>query len=65
MTDANQPLRFPCALCQGDGWIAYPTWADAEKKNVRIRKVACPRGCPLKDPDEEGVLPDYPEEERV
>lgn len=49
-----------CPVCQGDGWIAYPTWADAEKNTIRIRKVACPRGCPLANPDEKGVLPTLP-----
>ena len=51
-----------CDLCQGDGWIAYPTWADACRKQLRIRKVACPRGCPLADPNEPGVLPGFPED---
>lgn len=50
-----------CEVCQGDGWIAYPTFADAEKTQIRIRKVACPRGCALADPNEPGVLPDFPE----
>ena len=49
-----------CTVCQGDGWIAYPEFADAEKKKILIRKVACPRGCPLADPNEKGVLPDFP-----
>ena len=52
----------PCPVCQGDGWIAYPTWADDAKQNIRIRKVACPRGCPV-DPNEKGVLPDFPKDE--
>lgn len=52
---------FPsCDLCQGDGWIAYPTFADAEKTQIRIRKVACPNGCPLADPAEVGVLATFP-----
>jgi len=55
-----------CAMCQDDGWVAYPTWADADKKSIRIRKVRCPRGCPLRNPTEAGVLPTFPpdEEER-
>jgi hypothetical protein len=52
-----------CDVCQDDGWVAYPTWADAEKKNIRIRKVACPHGCPLANPDEQGVLPTFPRNE--
>jgi hypothetical protein len=54
-------LRMYCPACQGDGWIAYPTWADAEKQVIRIQKVACPRGCPLANPDETGVLPTFPQ----
>ena len=50
-----------CTVCGDDGWIAYPVWADAAKTNVLIRKVACPRGCPLKNPSEANVLPDFPE----
>lgn len=53
-----------CDVCLDDGWIAYPTWADAEKKMIRIQKVACPHGCPI-DPNEKGVLATYPPEERV
>lgn len=49
-----------CNLCEGDGWIAFPEWADPEKKNILIRKVACPRGCPLANPTEANVLPNLP-----
>ncbi|HZF23994.1 MAG TPA: hypothetical protein VE030_11085 [Burkholderiales bacterium] len=52
-----------CAICQDDGWIAYPTFADAEKQVIRIRKVACPRGCPLANPTEEGVLATFPSDQ--
>ncbi len=52
-----------CPYCQDDGWVAYPTWADAAKKTIRIRKVRCPRGCPMANPDEIGVLPTFPQEE--
>jgi hypothetical protein len=52
-----------CEVCQGDGWLAYPTWADTDKKVIRIRKVRCPRGCPLANPDEEGVQPTFPQDE--
>lgn len=52
-----------CNVCQDDGWIAYPTWANPAKTKVRIRKVICPRGCPLANPDEPGVLAAYPEHE--
>jgi hypothetical protein len=51
-----------CEFCQDDGWVAYPTFADASKETIRIQKVACPYGCPLKNPDEEGVLPSYPKD---
>jgi hypothetical protein len=54
----------PCTVCQGDGWIAYPSWADDAKTLIRIRKVACPNGCPLADPNEKGVLPDYPRDDK-
>lgn len=54
-----------CDVCQGDGWIAYPTFANTTKTKFLIRKVACPRGCPLANPDEPGVLPDYPHERPV
>jgi hypothetical protein len=52
-----------CALCQDDGWVAYPTWGDAAKQTIRIRKVRCPRGCPLQNPDEAGVLREFPKED--
>jgi hypothetical protein len=50
-----------CSVCQDDGWIAYPIWADGEKNKIRVIKVACPCGCPLLDPNEPGVLPTFPE----
>jgi hypothetical protein len=54
-----------CSVCADDGWIAYPTFADAEKETVRIRKVRCPRGCPLANPNEPNVLPGFPDETDV
>ena len=56
-------MSIRCSVCQDDGWLAYPTWADAGKKVIRIRKVACPNGCPLANPDEKGVLPAFPRDE--
>ena len=56
-------MSVRCEVCQDDGWLAYPTWADAEKKVARVRKVACPNGCPLANPDEPGVLPTFPQDE--
>lgn len=50
----------PCLLCDDDGYVAYPTWADDTKKLIRIQKVRCPNGCPLANPDEEGVLAERP-----
>jgi hypothetical protein len=38
-----------CPICDGDGWYALPEWADAEKTIIRIQKVPCPRGCPMKE----------------
>lgn len=52
-----------CRICGDDGWIAYPTFADAAKTIIRIRKVRCPHRCPLKDPTEPNVLDDYPKHE--
>jgi hypothetical protein len=54
-----------CSVCKDDGWIAYPTWANATRSVIRIRKVACPRGCPLADPNEENLLPDFPHDDEV
>jgi hypothetical protein len=54
-----------CSLCQDDGWVGYPTWGDSAKATIRIRKVRCPRGCPLKNPDEQGVLPTFPQDDEV
>ena len=58
----NSGAFSSCDICQGDGWLAYPTFTDASKTTIRIRKVACPRGCPLANPEEPGVLPDFPDE---
>ena len=52
-----------CTICQDDGWLAYPTWADAAKTTIRIRKVRCASGHPFADPDEPGVLPAFPRDE--
>ena len=52
-------------MCMDDGWIAYPTFSNVTKKWIRIRKVACPRGCPLADPNEPGVLPTFPSDDGV
>jgi hypothetical protein len=54
-----------CRLCQDDGWVGYPTWGDSAKETIRIRKVRCPRGCPLANPDEAGVLPTFPQDDEV
>jgi len=60
--DCDVPFKPAiCTVCQDDGWIAYPTFADVERKVIRIRKVRCPRGCPLADPDEPGVLQTFDE----
>ena len=50
----SEPL---CEVCNDDGWVAYPVWADATKQKLIVRKVVCPRGCPLADPDEPDVQP--------
>jgi hypothetical protein len=60
MTD-RQCFCDSCNICQGDGWVAYPTFADPCKKIIRIRKVACPRGCPLANPNEKNVLATFPD----
>jgi hypothetical protein len=54
-----------CTVCNDDGWVAYPTWLDSAKQKVVIRKVACPNGCPLRYPDEPGVLPTFPKKEET
>jgi len=51
-----------CPVCDDDGWVALPQWADHLKQLIKIKKIACPRGCPLKDPTEAGVLPWPPPE---
>ena len=54
-----------CEVCQDDGWIGYPVWADSNRRNIRVRKVACPHGCPLADPAEDDVLATFPPGEEV
>jgi hypothetical protein len=46
-------MTSPCPICDGDGWYAYPSLLP-DKGTIYIRKVVCPRGCPLKD-NEPGV----------
>lgn len=41
-----------CPICNGDGWYASPSWADGDKNLIRITKVPCPRGCPMRDQQE-------------
>lgn len=43
-----------CSTCGDDGWYAFPSWAEPGK-TISIRKVRCPNGCPLKDPEEPGI----------
>jgi hypothetical protein len=45
----------PCPVCDGDGWYADARWVDGIKRIV-IRKIACPRGCPIRN-NELCVLP--------
>lgn len=45
-----------CPVCDGDGWYASPSFADAGKTKILIQKVACPRGCPNRN-NEPDVLP--------
>ena len=44
----TREVRMKCPVCDDDGWYASPSWADEEKKSIRIIKVPCPRGCPQK-----------------
>jgi hypothetical protein len=45
-----------CSVCDNDGWVALPLWADKEKKKVRIYKVKCRCGKPTVPENSEGVI---------
>lgn len=45
-----------CPVCNDDGWVALPLWANKEKSKVRLCKVRCRCGISIERDQIAGVM---------